>query len=771
MAAAPGLAGLLEEIVAGTSQTGQAFFESLCLCLSRALQVRYALVGELISATAVRTRGFVADGVLRPAVVYDLAGTPCEGVVGADLCHHVDGLQEAFPDDVMLRELGARSYLGVPLRAADGRTLGLLAVLHDAPIAARFEPAALLRIFAARATAELERLRTECEAGAQRERLDLALDAAHMGAWEWDAARDVVTWSERENVICGFAPGTRIGTLADYLSRMHEVDRPRLQAAVAEALATPGAPYVVEHGVTGVHGDRWIEARGKSYADATGRGWRLAGTIADVSERRRTESRLRAGEERWRRLAEASFEAVGITREGHLLDANEQLARLLDCAVDTLPGRPVLELVAPEWQATVRRRIAAPGDEPTECELLRADGQRVPVEVRVRPFALDDGPARVVVVRDLSQARRLEALLRRAAREWHECFDALPQGILVVDDDGLIRRANRASLGVARCEGFEELLGRSVASLGPGEPWTALARLLAAAGGGEEVRDASAGVTWAVSARRTQPGSGPPLTTLVFADVTETARLREALHRRDALAAIGAVIAGVAHEVRTPLFSISATLDAFDGVPPDEWGEGERLLRSQVRRLSQLMSDLLDYGRPAHLRLESTPLPEVVRRALNQCAGEAARAGVELEFESSTALPSLVCDPRRLEQAFQNLVANAVQHAPRGSSVSVALGRSGGELEVRVRDAGPGIAVADLPRVFEPFFTRRKGGTGLGLAIVERVAEAHGGRVEAHNVDGGGALFLMALPLAGPANAQREPGPPARLARLAALCP
>jgi signal transduction histidine kinase len=119
--------------------------------------------------------------------------------------------------------------------------------------------------------------------------------------------------------------------------------------------------------------------------------------------------------------------------------------------------------------------------------------------------------------------------------------------------------------------------------------------------------------------------------------------------------------------------------------------------------------------------------------------------------EVDAALPLLEVDGARLEQALQNLVANAVQHTPRGAGVVVRGGVVDWGPEPRacclVEDEGPGIPEADLPQLFEPFFSRRKGGTGLGLSIVQRVAEAHGGDVVAENRPGAGARFTLRLPL------------------------
>lgn len=240
----------------------------------------------------------------------------------------------------------------------------------------------------------------------------------------------------------------------------------------------------------------------------------------------------------------------------------------------------------------------------------------------------------------------------------------------------------------------------------------------------------------------------------IIHDVTEQIRLERARAELEASAQrLGVVAVGVAHEVRNPLFGISSTLDAFRarfGERP-EFQPYLNVLGDQVERLSRLMRDLLEYGKPPRVERSRVDLARVVTQALAACAPLAEKHGVTLVREGPEGGMSLTLDGTRILQLLQNLVENAIQHAPQGSRVRLLLGQ-----EVRdglptalleVTDEGPGFRAEDLARVFEPFFTRRQGGTGLGLAIASRIVAEHAGEIEAANQPGGGARLTVHLPL------------------------
>jgi signal transduction histidine kinase len=250
---------------------------------------------------------------------------------------------------------------------------------------------------------------------------------------------------------------------------------------------------------------------------------------------------------------------------------------------------------------------------------------------------------------------------------------------------------------------------------------------------------------------------GVPRIVVVVRDISQRREMEEALRRSETMSAMGALVAGVAHEVRNPLFGISSLLDAYmPELSEGELAEFSDRLRQQVVRLTQLMTELLEFGRPSASSLTPGSLAELISDVVTSRTLPAEGAGVRLSMKVASSLPDVSMDRRRLRQVFENLIDNAIQHAPAVHNVTVEaeLSTDGGRewIDCRVVDDGPGFRPEDLQRVFEPFFTRREKGVGLGLSIVQKIGEEHGGKVIAGNHSPQGAVVTVRLPVAIPVN-------------------
>lgn len=352
----------------------------------------------------------------------------------------------------------------------------------------------------------------------------------------------------------------------------------------------------------------------------------------------------------------------------------------------------------------------------------------------------------------LIERRSLVDEIARKGAEWLLTVDSISTPILLVDSNACVVRLNRTAHELTNVT-YRETVGHPLASLGAGEPWKTLTDLVTA------VHESAMLCTAEVSeGERTWEVTASPLSAaaadddrvvIVMRDTTELRRLQESVRRGEQLAALGELVAGVAHEVKNPLFGMSLTLDLLEEQFPDRNDALELIaaLRKWIARLQSLTENLLAFGRTWTIELVPGELTPVVMQAIATIEPLAGEAGVVIDAQLEPSSETLLMDASRLVLVFENMLANAVQHSRAGDRVEISMRRDGELLIVAVRDHGAGFQPADLARVFQPFFTRRRGGTGLGLSIVQRIVDEHGGTVAATNAETGGAVVLVQLPV------------------------
>ncbi|HKG22845.1 MAG TPA: ATP-binding protein, partial [Blastocatellia bacterium] len=245
-------------------------------------------------------------------------------------------------------------------------------------------------------------------------------------------------------------------------------------------------------------------------------------------------------------------------------------------------------------------------------------------------------------------------------------------------------------------------------------------------------------------------------------DVTEQKRLSEQLIISERLAVVGELVAGVAHEVRNPLFGITTTLSALERKLEDRQALAPflKVVMAEVDHLNHLMEQLLEHSRPIRLDSKSIDVRDLVREVVDEFGDQPRARGVDVSIVCEGPVPGLHLDRRKMHGVFANLIDNALQHTRQGGRIQVVI-RSmpelagdvgegvGGARSVRleVKDTGAGIAAEDLGKVFDPFFTTRATGTGLGLAIARKTVHDHGGTIDVDSSPGEGTSFTITLPL------------------------
>jgi signal transduction histidine kinase len=233
-------------------------------------------------------------------------------------------------------------------------------------------------------------------------------------------------------------------------------------------------------------------------------------------------------------------------------------------------------------------------------------------------------------------------------------------------------------------------------------------------------------------------------------DETEKEELREEMTRLDRLASLGKLAAGIAHEVRNPLTGVSLLLDDLHdraGLDPENQALMHRALQ-EIERVERLIAALLNFSSPPRAEFREGDLNGVISDTLLLLRRQCERQSVELSFIPGE-LPTFRFDIEKIKQALLNLIKNALEAMPTGGTIEVHSAAAAGSATITVTDSGPGIADADLPLIFEPFFTRKGAGTGLGLSITQRIVEEHHGRIVAESHRDEGTTFTITLPIGG----------------------
>jgi PAS domain S-box-containing protein len=439
-------------------------------------------------------------------------------------------------------------------------------------------------------------------------------------------------------------------------------------------------------------------------------------------------------------------------------------------------GRSVAQEMGDGWAAGVHADDLGPCVETYRTAFARRERFRMEYRLRRRDgvyrrildagtprFADDDGSflgfiGGCIDVTDLRAAQEardtLQARLECVAQEWTRAFDSLDVGVFVLDETATVRRLNRAALVLSGRDRYDEIIGRPVHEIGTAPPWATALELCRDVAGGRPktraIRSPEDGRSWEIGAAPMVTQEGTSRWTIVtLRDTTEVTKLQEALRNSESMAALGALVSGVAHEVRNPLFGISATIQLLQSRFQDrpEYQQYGAMLNGNVQRLMELMQDLLDYARPVEPQFADVSLAAIVDEAVRACSASAEPREVAIHSELRPDLEDVRGDRRRLVQVFQNVISNAVAFSPPASTVRVRACVGPTEVRCEVDDSGGGFSPDEIRRVFDPFFTRRCGGTGLGLSIARRIVEAHGGTLTAANRPAGaGARITLTLP-------------------------
>ncbi len=480
---------------------------------------------------------------------------------------------------------------------------------------------------------------------------------------------------------------------------------------------------------------------------------------------------LREKELRFTELFETLQEGVYFsTPEGRLLDANPALVSMLGysekselltvepAAFNFDRGQPVLGRAIDD-RGGLRTR---------EIKLRRKDGTAAIVMDSSR--AVWDTSGNIIryqgTLVDVTERRSMERQLKQQEEFRGRLLESFPDLILVVDLEERYTFVSSRARDLLGCEP-QSMLGKKISELDDHSP--ELASLYRDIVSGKDVfASTEYGARHHDGTWKTMRASGSQLVDtegegkisgviISVRDITVERKLEQQVVQSERLAAMGAMIGGVAHELNNPLTSIMGVSELLQDVETNETSRKQlAMLQQQARRAAEIVQNLTYFSRPPAPGKSKINLVEVVERTLNLHAYSLRKNNIAVDFLKEAGVPYALGDPHQLMQIFLNLILNAeqaIRDLRDKGTLRIRLGKGEGTVWVSFHDDGPGIPKENLSSIFDPFYTTKRPGrgTGLGLSICKSVMKEHNGSVEAANAPDGGAVFTVTLPVGGPA--------------------
>ena len=486
-------------------------------------------------------------------------------------------------------------------------------------------------------------------------------------------------------------------------------------------------------------------------------------------------ARLEAANDRFKILADASFEGILIHDNGMVLDANKTLLKTFGYgSLKDLKGRNVLDLVSEQSRPIALENIRAGSTEPYEITIYRGDGTQAPVEVQGKPMPYQGKTVRVVAVRSLTERKQNEMRLKSANIFLQNLIDTIPNPIFYKDINGRYTGCNTAFERFLN-KSAEELIGKTVFDLNPqdlAETYYKMDQDLFLQGGVQvyESQVAHAGKTPSsvlfYKACYYQPDGALGGLVGVVLDITDMKnahkQMAEARQRAEQATLIkDKFVSLVAHDLRSPL----GTIDNIAGVISKAGAGLDRNHAELLKRVSGMCSNMirmidnllnitrLNTGEMV-LNLQVVDVWGVAARAVEEISLTASIKGISISNQVAFG-EKVRADPFLISEVLRNLLVNAVKFSTKGGEVTISARNEGTRQIVEVRDTGLGVPRNIQENLFRhdvkttTLGTAGERGSGFGLPLAMDIMKAHGGTITVETEEGVGSLFVMILPRAG----------------------
>ena len=765
--------------VAVSSAEGEGIYRELVRVLASVLgvEVAYIALAHGAHSGTLKTLAFYKDGEAIDDFEYRIAGTPCEQILRSEQCLITDRLHERFPEDEKFAAMEAGGHAGLPLKARDGTSLGIIAIASRKPLPNVDLVESMLKIFSARARVEIERSRAEASLRSSEEQYRAIFDASADALVLWDSTPRRVDVNPAYERIHGF---TRDEVLrSDYRADMPAEYAERRRELVRRTLA--GTPCTVELETQRKDGER-IEVEVRTIPVHYRGEPHVLAVIRDVTERKRVEAAARAGEAQYREIFNASIDGMALWDEsGRIADINPAFLELHGFERAEIVGADCSVILPEEGREACMRLVdmALAGERSQGEHVTRhKSGMLRSMEIRAVPVRYHGRPHALTLVRDITERKRTEQALRASAAQYRAMFDAWEDALVLRDANFRIvdvnttyerftGRKREEVLGIDRVianppgvdERVKALHGRALA----GESIQLETQLLHVDG---TCRDLE---LRGVPMRH----QGEPHVLYIGRDISarkraeaERAVLEAQLRQSQKMEAIGQLTGGIAHDFNNILQGVIGyvVLAKECQQQSDDPRIGRYLDRvhAAADRAGNLIKQMLTFSRGQRgERLPLSPAPLVDEAT--QMLRSTLPSTIELRVLADEHVPAILVDPIQFEQVLLNLSINArdamnnegdIEVVTRIADVKEAVCAScrqrvaGTFVELAVRDSGPGIPSHVMERMFEPFYTSKEvgKGSGMGLAMVHGIVHDHGGHILVDSSLGEGSAIRVLFP-------------------------
>ena len=636
------------------------------------------------------------------------------------------------------------------------------------------------------------------------ERLDLALDAANEGIWDWDVEHSRMLFDDRYYTMAGYRPGAFPGAFKEWEKRVHPDDIESTETAIKQYLAGKSDAFDVEFRFLREEGHyMWIRGKGKIVdRKKDGSPSRFIGTHSDVTDRKQAEIALQENERLLTNILESMDEGVMVlNRDFEYQIFNRKLENISNTPRATVIGKKPWDVFPNLKNSEIEKRFR----NTMNGEMMGSMEIKLPTPhtneekwLRDQVTALRDTTGHisgvVAVLRDITQEKEAEEKLHRLQNYLSNIIDSMPSVIVGVDGDGRVTLWNQT---VAQKTGITAgtARGKSLSDVFP------------------QMNSEMAKISESIQSRRLVQTKKKPCVTdgeicyedltiyplitdgvkgavIRIDDVTEQVRLEEMMIQSEKMLSVGGLAAGMAHEINNPLAGIlqnSAVLyNRLFGDLPDnhqaaaaagttmaaigKYLESRKLIdmldniRSSGHRAAAIVRNMLSFARKSDRATSSNDLRALLDQtiALVQTDYDMKKKydfkHIKIVKEYDEPLPLVLCDGSKLQQVFLNILKNGAEAmaetagAQRPSTFILRVQDDDRWVRVEIEDNGPGMNDKTRRSIFDPFFTTKPvgKGTGLGLSVSYFIiTEDHGGELGAYAAESGGTRFVIRLPKAG----------------------